>query len=218
MKWGGLGRVVTLGAATPARCRGAGFCTGGLAALAAALTVAVALVAGLPWGTPVAAAVDRDCSDFPNQAAAQEYFLSKGGPDTDPDRLDQDDDGVACESLPCPCKGAPNIDLLVSVIFLVALSTVDAAFFWWQRRPNRKHPLEGGTAFTVGGLLVVSTLGALLAVVNFLLNDPLIEDIVPFLLSFLIPSLAAVIMSASVYRRGKQRYPESGKGEGRDHP
>lgn len=29
--------------------------------------------------------------------------MSRGGPLRDPDRLDSDGDGVACESLPCPC-------------------------------------------------------------------------------------------------------------------
>jgi Excalibur calcium-binding domain len=55
-------------------------------------------------GPPQARAADRDCSDFPNQAAAQSYFISRGGPGSDPDRLDADHDGVACESLPCPCS------------------------------------------------------------------------------------------------------------------
>ena len=47
---------------------------------------------------------DRDCADFPNQAAAQRALA--GG---DPYRLDGDGDGVACSSLPCPCsKAAPG--------------------------------------------------------------------------------------------------------------
>lgn len=50
-------------------------------------------------GAPATAA-DRDCSDFATQAAAQEYFLSVGGPAGDPDRLDADGDGIACESNP----------------------------------------------------------------------------------------------------------------------
>jgi hypothetical protein len=49
---------------------------------------------------PKAAATDFDCDDFPNQATAQEY-LHPG----DPYFLDADNDGVACESLPCPCAG-----------------------------------------------------------------------------------------------------------------
>jgi endonuclease YncB( thermonuclease family) len=48
-----------------------------------------------------ASARDFDCSDFSTQAQAQRYLL-KG----DPYRLDSNSDGVACESLPCPCSTA----------------------------------------------------------------------------------------------------------------
>jgi hypothetical protein len=48
--------------------------------------------------TPVKA--DRDCGDFANQAKAQAFFVAQGGPDLDPHGLDQDGDGVACQSLP----------------------------------------------------------------------------------------------------------------------
>src|SRR5690242_3492155 len=50
-----------------------------------------------------AQAKDVDCSDFANQASAQSYFLNHGGPNSDPDGLDADGDGIACESNPCPC-------------------------------------------------------------------------------------------------------------------
>lgn len=50
-----------------------------------------------------ASAADRDCSDFPDQAAAQAWLHASAG---DPDGLDGDGDGVACEALPCPCAGA----------------------------------------------------------------------------------------------------------------
>ena len=47
---------------------------------------------------------DRDCADFPSQAAAQEYFDDNGGsPSNNYDALDGDGDGVVCESNPCPC-------------------------------------------------------------------------------------------------------------------
>jgi len=52
---------------------------------------------------PASAAYDRDCGDFPSQAAAQNFFLQAGA--GDPHRLDDDGDGVACESNPCPCIG-----------------------------------------------------------------------------------------------------------------
>lgn len=50
-----------------------------------------------------AAAFDKDCSDFSNQKRAQIYYLNKGGPQFDPDDLDRDNDGIACDSNPCPC-------------------------------------------------------------------------------------------------------------------
>lgn len=48
-------------------------------------------------------AVDYDCANFSNQAEAQGYLLAG-----DPYNLDGDDDGIACEALPCPCSyGVP---------------------------------------------------------------------------------------------------------------
>jgi endonuclease YncB( thermonuclease family) len=47
-------------------------------------------------------AADKDCGDFASQKAAQIFFLEHGGPDKDPHRLDQDGDGIACESNPAP--------------------------------------------------------------------------------------------------------------------
>lgn len=45
---------------------------------------------------------DRDCSDFLNRTEAQKFFKSQGGPAADQHKLDQDGDGIACESLPLP--------------------------------------------------------------------------------------------------------------------
>jgi micrococcal nuclease len=42
---------------------------------------------------------DRDCPNFSSQHEAQDYFEAKGGPQSDPDRLDADHDGMACDSL-----------------------------------------------------------------------------------------------------------------------
>ena len=52
---------------------------------------------------PAHAFVDKDCGDFSTQKKAQEFFLNQGGPQQDPHGLDDDSDGVACESNPCPC-------------------------------------------------------------------------------------------------------------------
>jgi len=43
---------------------------------------------------------DKDCTDFATHADAQAFFISQGGPGSDPHRLDADHDGLACESLP----------------------------------------------------------------------------------------------------------------------
>ncbi|MBS1676821.1 MAG: excalibur calcium-binding domain-containing protein [Actinobacteria bacterium] len=43
-----------------------------------------------------------DCPDFSSQKSAQIYFLKHGGPRYDPDRLDADHDGIACEDNPAP--------------------------------------------------------------------------------------------------------------------
>jgi micrococcal nuclease len=44
--------------------------------------------------------VDRDCGDFATHAEAQAFFEAAGGPASDRHRLDGDNDGIACESLP----------------------------------------------------------------------------------------------------------------------
>ena len=64
-----------------------------LSALIGAAIIAVLAPASALAGT------DYDCADFANQAEAQEYLLPG-----DPYRLDGDNDGVACEDLPCPCS------------------------------------------------------------------------------------------------------------------
>lgn len=57
----------------------------------------------LMLAVPANAFVDKDCSDFDTQAEAQQFFVNAGS--GDPHRLDGDDnDGRACESLPCPCS------------------------------------------------------------------------------------------------------------------
>jgi hypothetical protein len=72
-----------------------------LAIAAAAVALSVLLIASLPSGA--SARRDKDCKDFRTQRAAQIFFLKHGGPRHDPDRLDGDNDGIACEDNPCPC-------------------------------------------------------------------------------------------------------------------
>lgn len=55
------------------------------------------------WGSACAGKTtsdSRDCSDFATRAEAQAFFTSQGGPADDPHHLDQDRDGIVCESLP----------------------------------------------------------------------------------------------------------------------
>jgi endonuclease YncB( thermonuclease family) len=73
---------------------------GSVTALLLALTAATVVTA--PSAT--AGTADMDCGDFATQAQAQSYFVSLGGPSYDPDRLDADGDGIACDSNPCPCS------------------------------------------------------------------------------------------------------------------
>ena len=74
------------------------------------VSILIGLVVGLGGliafgsvGGAAQAVVDRDCSDFGTQAAAQQFFIGAGGPQSDPHGLDADGNGVACESNPCPC-------------------------------------------------------------------------------------------------------------------
>jgi len=41
---------------------------------------------------------DRNCDDFSSQEEAQDFFEEQGGPEDDPNVLDADDDGEACET------------------------------------------------------------------------------------------------------------------------
>jgi Excalibur calcium-binding domain len=68
---------------------------------AAAGAALIALVVMLP-ATASAQRRDKDCDNFKSQKAAQIYFLKLGGPRYDPDDLDGDDDGIACEDNPAP--------------------------------------------------------------------------------------------------------------------
>ena len=66
--------------------------------------VGVALIGGTWWllsgnSFPLKGR-DYDCPDFSTQKEAQAFFKSNGGPSSDPHKLDQDKDGVACETLP----------------------------------------------------------------------------------------------------------------------
>ena len=63
-----------------------------------AILVALPLVA-LALARP-ATAQDRNCDDFDGWLAAQAFYLAEGGPEADPNGLDADGNGYACEGLP----------------------------------------------------------------------------------------------------------------------
>lgn len=44
--------------------------------------------------------IDKECRDFFDQDDAQKYYEAQGGPTSDPDGLDLDNDGQACENYP----------------------------------------------------------------------------------------------------------------------
>jgi hypothetical protein len=86
-----------------------------LVSIAGAAALIALLFAAMP---ATASASDKDCKDFATQRAAQIFFLKHGGPRRDPDRLDGDNDGVACEDNPCPCyrkKHLPRLAIDLSV-------------------------------------------------------------------------------------------------------
>ena len=56
------------------------------------------------WRRDAGLGVDMDCSDFETWDEANSFFIGAGGPVSDLHRLDGNDDGVPCESLP----GAPD--------------------------------------------------------------------------------------------------------------
>ena len=63
------------------------------------------LLVGAAVLVPAAPALAANCSDFSSQQAAQDYYIGQQG---DPDGLDGDGDGWACESNPAPKASAPK--------------------------------------------------------------------------------------------------------------
>src|ERR687898_3450609 len=58
--------------------------------------LATAVILAL-WATPAFAQDDQNCDDFESQAAAQAHLRQDP---SDPDQLDRDNDGIACEDHP----------------------------------------------------------------------------------------------------------------------
>ena len=51
---------------------------------------------------------EKACARYPSPEAAQQAFLSSGGPKRDPKNLDPDGDGFACYWDPTPFQQAKN--------------------------------------------------------------------------------------------------------------
>lgn len=76
--------------------------------LTALLLLAAPLVVAGPAAASHTGTPDKDCADFAYQEDAQAYFVEHGGPAQDPDRLDGDDDGRACDLLPSRGTSSPQ--------------------------------------------------------------------------------------------------------------
>ena len=67
------------------------------------LACSVIALMALPASNAPAHSQDKDCADFPTQRAAQDHQDTHVG---DPDHLN-DEHGVTCPELPCPCGATP---------------------------------------------------------------------------------------------------------------
>jgi Excalibur calcium-binding domain len=137
------------------------------------VAVAAVLAAGatLPFaGIANAQQGDRDCPDFASQAEAQEALDSQPG---DPERLDSDDDGIACESefgepttSPAPtttAAPAPSddgaeeaaVDTTVKQVRVVPEGAVDTG-----DGSTVGEPVDGAALIALAGLVTVATAAA----------------------------------------------------------
>jgi Excalibur calcium-binding domain len=69
--------------------------------------LATAVVLAL-WATPAFAQDDQNCDDFESQAAAQAHLRQDP---SDPDQLDRDNDGIACEDHPDYPEGSARDEI-----------------------------------------------------------------------------------------------------------
>ncbi len=93
-------------------------------------TLVAASMLLLPATAPAA---DKDCANFKTQRAAQLFFLRHGGPQKDPDRLDGDNDGVACEDNPCPCYRGKHLPYALT--FALAAAPDERLAAWGSSTP-----------------------------------------------------------------------------------
>jgi hypothetical protein len=127
-----------------------------------AVTLALTIAACVPLTGTAFAQADRDCPDFPDQATAQSALESRAG---DPERLDADHDGVACEDFPystftgpsptaAPPPTPPTHQVVQVPAGAVAAGDGSAAA---SARMDSALAEHGGVAF-VAGLTLIATL------------------------------------------------------------
>ena|SRR5688572_1609059 len=88
---------------------------------------------------------DLDCNDFSNQAQAQAHYRLHP---SDPDNLDPDRDGIACEASSCPCDYLPVGQLFLTSplltspggVFLPFLISGQPFFFGTGQAPSFQQP------------------------------------------------------------------------------
>jgi hypothetical protein len=129
-----------------------------------AVAAVLAAAATLPLAGIANAQPDRDCPDFASQAEAQAALDSRPG---DPERLDADNDGIACEShfgeptttaapttsaVPTTSAAAPTTGGQVSVLPQGGVDTGDGS--------TVAEPVTGPALIALAGLVAVATTAA----------------------------------------------------------
>jgi LPXTG-motif cell wall-anchored protein len=97
-----------------------------------------------------AQANDQNCSDFPSQAAAQAHLRADP---SDPDGLDGDADGIACESNPAPFDRTPVVAADGSASS--GLTPGAAGSTLAQTGPHTTPTLGLGSLLLVGGAVLI---------------------------------------------------------------
>ena len=113
------------------------------------------LTAALSFGfTGTASAADLNCSDFATQAEAQAVLTADP---TDPNNLDSDDDGIACESL--ASGGAAEDGTVTGSVQVTAVPSGSVAAGDGTSGAGDATTLP----YALGGLAVVAAGGAVVA-------------------------------------------------------
>jgi hypothetical protein len=115
----------------------------------------VLITAALSFGVPgTAGAADLDCSDFATQAEAQASFNSTPG---DPNALDSDDDGIACETLPGRTSAEDNTTFGTAQVSTVPAGAVAAG------DGSSAGDDSGVLPYALGGVALAGAAGAAVA-------------------------------------------------------